>query len=442
MIQILKSKDVPEDFFKPRTLGSSVRDIVQGILDNVKANGEKAIFELSCKFDKACPKTLEIAKEDLENAANELKANNPEIYDALCYSRDLALAFSAEQRKCFTNFEVELRPGLFTGQKTIPVERAGIYVPAGRFPLLSSVIMGVTPAKAAGCDEVILCTPPMPHPENPDKPYADKGIMAAAYICGVDKVFAVGGAQAVAAMCYGTESIPQVQVIAGPGNKFVAEAKRIVYGEVGIDFIAGPTEVLVIADDSANPAWVAADLLAQAEHDVDAQIIMVTCSEKLAEAVSKEIDIQLQQLDTSATATQSIKNNGLIILCETYEEACKIANAKAPEHLELAFEDTAERAKLVELCRNFGSLFIGHRSAEVLGDYAAGLNHTLPTVGTAKFTGGLSVRHFLKTVTTLRTEENPDGSVKEGVKASTKAANVIGHAEGLSGHANAAFVRM
>ena len=169
MIRILNSKDVAEDFFKPRTLGSSVHEKVQTILDDVKHHGEKAIFELSRQFDRACPKSLEIAKEDLESAANELKANSPEIYDALCYSRDLALAFSAEQRKCFTNFEVELRPGLFTGQKTIPVERAGIYVPAGRFPLLSSVIMGVTPAKAAGCDEVILCTPPMPHPDNNGK---------------------------------------------------------------------------------------------------------------------------------------------------------------------------------------------------------------------------------------------------------------------------------
>lgn len=243
-------------------------------------------------------------------------------------------------------------------------------------------------------------------------------------------------------MCYGTDTIPQVQVIAGPGNKFVAEAKRLCYGEVGIDFIAGPTEVLIVADESANPVWVAADMLAQAEHDVDAQSILVTCSKKIADQVSSEIEKQLESLNTKSTARPSIDNNGLIILAENYEQACQIANDKAPEHLELAFEDTPERAKLVELCHNYGSLFIGHRSAEVLGDYAAGLNHTLPTVGSAKFTGGLSVRHFLKTVTTLRTEQNADGTSKDGVLSSTTAANIIGTAEGLSAHANAAKVRL
>ena len=312
--------------------------------------------------------------------------------------------------------------------------------------IASTAWMGAA-AIAAGCKEVILCTPPMPHPDGCDaqgkvKPYADEGIMAAAYICGVTRVFAVGGAQAVGAMAFGTNTVPQVQVIAGPGNKFVAEAKRQVYGNVGIDFVAGPTEVFIIADESANPAWVAADMLAQAEHDSDAQAIMVTTSAPLAEKVAQQIEEQLSVLKTNATAGASIEKNGLIIVCNNLEEAAEIANKKAPEHLELAMDDTPVRKELSEKVCNFGSLFIGHESAEVLGDYAAGLNHTLPTSGSARFTGGLSVRHFLKTVTTLRTENENGSSIKAGTLASLKAAAVLGDTEGLAGHANAARVRL
>lgn len=446
-IKIIQSKDIPEDFFKPRKLGSDVGPIVQQILDDVKTRGDEALHELSKKFDRSAPDSFEISTEDLKAAADRMKSDRPELYSALCLSRDLALQFSAKQRECFTDFETELSPGLFTGQRTIAVEKAGVYVPAGRFPLLSSVIMCTTPAIAAGCKEVILCTPPMPHPDGSDaqgkvKPYADEGIMAAAYICGVTRVFAVGGAQAVGAMAFGTNTVPQVQVIAGPGNKFVAEAKRQVYGNVGIDFVAGPTEVFIIADESANPAWVAADMLAQAEHDSDAQAIMVTTSAPLAEKVAQQIEEQLSVLKTNATAGASIEKNGLIIICNNLDEAADIANKKAPEHLELAMDDTPVRKELSEKVCNFGSLFIGHESAEVLGDYAAGLNHTLPTSGSARFTGGLSVRHFLKTVTTLRTENENGSSIKAGTLASLKAAAVLGDTEGLAGHANAARVRL
>ena len=228
---------------------------------------------------------------------------NRDLYDALVYSHTLALDFAKKQRESFKDFEAELTPGVFTGQKTIPVERAGCYVPAGRFPLVSSVIMTITPAVAAGVKEVIMCTPPRVHPDDKDtagkqgsgvpghafaggKPYADEGIMAAAYICGVNHLYAVGGAQAIGAMAFGTESIPKVDVIAGPGNKFVAGAKREVYGTVGIDMIAGPTEVMVIADKNAKADWIAADLLAQAEHDVVAQAVLVTNSEDLAKKLN------------------------------------------------------------------------------------------------------------------------------------------------------------
>ena len=339
-------------------------------------------------------------------------------------------------------------------QNNIPVDRAGAYVPAGRFPLVSTVVMTITPAVAAGVKEIILCTPPRVHPEDKaaaekagtgipgkpfvgGKPYADENIMAAAYICGVTKVFACGGAQAIGAMAFGTQSIPRTDVIAGPGNKFVAEAKKLVYGTVGIDMVAGPTEVFIIADKSANPAWVAADLLAQAEHDVVAQPVMATDSVEVANAVAAEIEKQLAVLPTKATAEQSIANCGVIILCDNLVQAAEAANRKAPEHLELAMEEGKIRDSVAELCHNYGSLFIGHGSAEVFGDYAAGLNHTLPTSGSARFTGGLSVRVFLKTVTTLRTVEGSKGAV-----ASAAAAGHLGDAEGLAGHARAARIRL
>lgn len=297
--------------------------------------------------------------------------------------------------------------------------------------------MTVAPAVAAGVKEIILCTPPRKHPSGEDKAYADENIMAAAYICGVTKAFACGGSQAIGAMAFGTESIPAVDVIVGPGNKFVAEAKKLVYGTVGIDMVAGPTEVFIIADESANPEWVAADLLAQAEHDIVAQPVLALTDENLAKRVSEEIEKQLETLETAKIARQSIDNYGRIIVCSSLEEAAELANKKAPEHLELAMEAGAVRDKIESLVHNYGSLFIGHGAAEVFGDYAAGLNHTLPTSGSARFTGGLSVRVFLKTVTTLRTD-----ATKEGPVNSAKAAGILGDAEGLAGHARAARYRL
>lgn len=450
MIKIENYKNIPSVFFHPRNFGNDVHQLVAEIIHNVRVNGDKALKEYSERFDQGCPSIIEIPKEDLEKCAKQLNEENPQLYEALVYSFNLAKSFAEKQRECFTNFEAELSPGLITGQKTIPVERGGLYVPAGKFPLLSTVIMCAAPAKASGCDETILCTPPKLHPDahgdktSPaaEKPWADTGIMAAAYICGVDRVFACGGAQAIAAMAYGTESIPECDVIVGPGNKFVAEAKRAVYGHVGIDMVAGPTEVLIIADDSANPSWVAADMLAQAEHDADAQSILVTTSMELAQNVAAEIELQLESLSTAATARASIGNNGLIILCDNLEEAAEIANRKAPEHLEIAMNEGDNLEKMVKLCRNYGSLFIGHESAEVLGDYAAGLNHTLPTSGSAKYTGGLSVRMFLKTVTTLRTKQSAENKMAKGTRRSAEVAHILGNVEGLTGHAAAAKIRL
>ncbi len=453
MIKIQNYAEVEPEFFNGRDFGTSL-DVVKDVLADVKKRGDKALAEYGAKFDISAPESLEIPQEELKAAAEKMKRENPDLYNALTYSHDLALRFAKKQRESFDDFETELEPGLFTGQKNIPVERAGVYVPAGRFPLVSTVVMTITPAVAAGVKEVILCTPPRVHPDDraaaektgrglPGKPftggkaYADEGIMAAAYICGVTKAFACGGSQAIAAMAFGTQSIPRTDVIVGPGNKFVAEAKKLVYGSVGIDMVAGPTEVFIIADKSANPAWLAADLLAQAEHDIVAQPVMATNDRVLAEAVANEIEKQLAVLPTKATAEQSVKNCGRIIICENLEQAAEAANRKAPEHLELAMDAGAERDKIASLVHNYGSLFIGHGSAEVFGDYAAGLNHTLPTSGSARFTGGLSVRVFLKTVTTLRTVEGSKGAL-----ASAKASGVLGDAEGLAGHARAARIRI
>lgn len=453
MIKILKASELEESFFEGRDFGDSI-DVVKDVLRDVKTMGDKALSDYGAKFDVSAPAHFEIPQNELKAAAEKMKHENPGLYESLCYSRDLAKKFAERQRQSFDEFEIELAPGLFTGQKNIPVDRAGVYVPAGRFPLLSTVIMTVVPAKAAGVGQVIMCTPPRVHPDDLDdakaqgtgtpgkpfvggRPYADEGIMAAAFICGADKVYACGGSQAIGAMAFGTESIPKADVVVGPGNKFVAEAKRLIYGTVGIDMLAGPTEVFAIADDSANPKWLAADLLAQAEHDVVAQPILATDSEEIAKAVQAEIEEQLKDLPTAATARQSVDTFGKIIVTSSIEEACEIANKKAPEHLELAMDAGEKLEAAKKLVHNYGSLFIGHGAAEVFGDYAAGLNHTLPTSGSARFTGGLSVRAFIKTVTTLRTIEG-----KEGPLASAKAAGILGDAEGLAAHARAARIRI
>ena len=453
MIKLQKYAEIEPEFFDGRDFGGSI-DIVKDVLSDVKKRGDAALSEYGAKFDVSAPASIEIPIAELKAAAEKMQKENPELYKAIEYSHDLALRFAKKQRESFDDFEVELEPGVFTGQKNIPVDRAGAYVPAGRFPLVSSVVMTITPAVAAGVKEVVLCTPPRVHPSDRaaaqkqgtgvpgkpfvgGKPYADENIMAASYICGVTKAFACGGSQAIGAMAFGTESIPRCDVIVGPGNKFVAEAKKLVYGTVGIDMLAGPTEVFIIADKSANPAWVAADLLAQAEHDIVAQPVMATDSEELAKAVAAENEKQLAVLPTKATAEQSVQNYGRIIICESIEQAAECANRKAPEHLELAMEEGKERDKIASIVHNYGSLFVGHGSAEVFGDYAAGLNHTLPTSGSARFTGGLSVRMFLKTVTTLRAIPGSKGAV-----ASAQASGVLGDAEGLAGHARAARIRL
>ena len=453
MIKIQSASEVEKDFFTPRDFSDSA-ETVRAIIDDVKKRGDAALRDYGKKFDAASPASFSVPEDELRAAAEKFKRERPALYDALSYSYDLALRFAKKQKESFSDFEVELEQGVFTGQKTIPVASAGAYIPAGRFPLISTVVMTSAPAVAAGVKKLVICTPPRVHPNDKCEaeksgtgiagkpfvggaPYADEGIMAAAFICGVKTVFACGGAQAIAAMAFGTESIPALDVIVGPGNKFVAAAKKEVYGAVGIDMLAGPTEVFIIADGSANPAWLAADLLAQAEHDPVAQPVLATPDEALARRVASEIEAQLVSLPTRATAEASISSYGRIIITSSLEEAAELSNRKAPEHLELVLTEGAECDKLVSLVHNYGSLFIGHYAAEVFGDYAAGLNHTLPTSTSARFTGGLGVRTFLKTVTTLRCEKG-----KTGVKRSAEAAACLGDAEGLAAHARAARLRL
>jgi histidinol dehydrogenase len=442
VIKVIDYKDIPESFYSVRRLSDGL-EVVPLILEDVRSRGDGAIRTYASKFDRANPSSFLIPEADLKAAEERLKAEDRELYDALSLSRALAMKFALRQRESFEDFREELSPGLITGQRTIAVERAGVYAPAGRFPLFSSVIMGSVPAQAAGVKEVILCTPPAPHPDgcsgNEAKPWANERIMAVASMCGISKVYAIGGAQAIAAMAYGTETVQRVNVVVGPGNKYVAEAKKLVYGDVGIDMLAGPTEVMIIADESADPAWVAADLLAQAEHDSDAQAVLVTISAELAREVQAEVEKLVGALGEGAAARTSFARNGCIIVVSGYREAIEIANRKAPEHLELALHPGTDRTSLEKGIYNFGSLFVGHKAAEVLGDYAAGLNHTLPTSGSASFTGGLSVRHFLKTVTTLHSKEGT--GPQSGWEASVKAAEKIAMAEGLTGHAHAARCR-
>ncbi len=444
-IKIVAHSELNESFFSSkRTVDSTLESRVAHILQTVHEQGDSALCDYATQFDKVTLQKFEVSQESIKNAEKKLIAENPELYESLKLSFNAALTFAKKQRECFTDFETEIHRGMITAQKTIPVQTAGIYVPAGRYPLLSTVIMGVTPALAAGVKNIILCTPPRPHPSKQGEPYADEGILAVASLCGVERVFAIGGAQAIGAMAYGTETIPRADVIAGPGNAYVAEAKRQIFGEAGIDMLAGPTEVLIIADDTAHPDWVAADLLAQAEHDVQAQAVLVTWSKKLAEAVQGALAKQLAELATAETAKESIKNHSCIIITETPEQAVEIANKKAPEHLELALDAGELRNSIENAVHNYGSLFVGHIAAEVFGDYSAGLNHTLPTSGSARFTGGLSVRHFLKTCTVLKTIETNSVEAQkiEGVQNAAHAAYLIGKAEGLEAHAEAAKKRL
>lgn len=417
-----------------------VESAVNEILAAVFADGDNALRRYAAQFDRSSPEKLEVPGEAARAAWEKLGAENAGLCAAIELAASRIRDFSVLQRKQFFDFESETADGLVAGQRIIPVTRAAVYVPAGRFPLFSSVLMGLIPAFTAGVEETVFASPPM------EDGLPDYRILAASHaaarLCGKERlrIFAMGGAQAIAALAFGTQSVPKVDVIVGPGNKYVAAAKRLLFGEVGIDFIAGPTDVLVIADGSAGKSGAytaaelaASDMLAQAEHDPDAGPRALVNSGELAAALEAALEKQLRALpeESQKTARASLEKSGVIIVYGTREEAVRAANIIAPEHLELQVSGADAWAPFL---KNYGSLFIGGEAAEVLGDYSAGINHTLPTSGSARFSGGLSVRHFLKTVTTLRSSGVP--------AAALGAAEMLGRAEGLSGHAESAALRL
>jgi len=407
---------------------------VKKIINDVRKNGDAAVRKYASKFDKSSPVKLEVSFSEAKQALEQLRADEPSLVKALELSAKHIKTFSQKQKEQFADFEYEMDSGLVTGQRVIPVQRAAVYIPGGRFPLFSSVLMCLIPAFCAGAEEVILSSPPM-EDGLPDKRTLAAAAIAAAVCSAAEKqirIFAIGGAQAIAALALGTESVPRVDFIAGPGSRFVAAAKRILFGEVGIDFIAGPSDVLVITDGKAAADFAAADMIAQAEHDPDARARALVPNKEFADQIAAAIERRLAALPTEKTARASLNAGGLIIVYKNKEEAVRIANTIAPEHLEL---QTSDDNSWIPSLKNYGSLFIGVLSAEVLGDYSAGLNHTLPTETSARFTGGLSVRHFLKTVTTLRCSNG------EGYERARNAAEIIGRAEGLEGHALSAASR-
>lgn len=383
MIPILKVGQVPNsEIFARGTPEADVAAIVADIIADVKENGDTAVKAYCAKFDKAELTSLEVTPEEIQAAISQVE---PEFLDILREAAENIRSFHSRQVR--NSFVIADKPGIVLGQKITPIEKVGVYVPGGTAAYPSTVLMDTIPAKIAGCPQLVMVTPPGRDGK------VNPAILAAASIAGVNRIFKVGGAQAIAALAYGTESIPKVDKIVGPGNAFVAEAKKQVFGRVSIDMIAGPSEILVIADGKSNPVHVAADLLSQAEHDKLASAVLVTDSEKLALAVQAELERQLPLLPRQEIARASIENNGKIIVAETLMAGIEIANEIAPEHLELQVDDPFS---YLDAIQNAGSIFLGRSCPEALGDYFAGPNHTLPTSGTARFSNPLSVDDFVK----------------------------------------------
>lgn len=421
MIKIMKYGEVSASEIFARTEPTfDVADIVTDIIDNVRKNGDKALFEYCEKFDKANLTSLEVTEEEIEEAFALVE---PRFIEVLKQAAKNIEEFHKKQvRNSFVLNETE---GVVTGQKVTPIEKVGLYVPGGTAAYPSTVLMDSIPAKIAGCEYICITTPPSSDGK------VNPVILAAAKIAGVDKIFKVGGAQAVAALAYGTETVKKVDKIVGPGNAFVAEAKRQVFGRVSIDMIAGPSEILVIADGKSDPAFVAADLLSQAEHDKNASAVLVTDSEELAEKVANEIENQLKLLSREEIARVSVDNNGKIIVADNLEDVFAVANEIAPEHLELCVDNPFD---YLDKIKNAGSIFMGRYCPEALGDYFAGPNHTLPTSGTARFSSPLSVDDFVKKSQFVYYSKNALDKVAEDVA-------FFAEKEGLTAHAKSASIR-
>lgn len=396
----------------------SVEEVVKDIVADVAQNGDEALIRYNQQFDGIHVEQLAVSDEMIDEA---FAAIDSQILSALQKAKANIESYHLQQVE--KGFEDQPSTGVIRGQLIRPLERVGVYVPGGTAAYPSSVLMNVVPAKIAGVSEIVMITPPQEtyHP----------AILVAAKLAGVDKIYQVGGAHGIAALAYGTESIPKVDKITGPGNIYVATAKKLVYGLVGIDMIAGPSEIGVIADETANPVYVAADLLSQAEHDNLARAILVTNSAKLAQQVEQEIERQLESLPRKEIAAASIADNGRIILTETVDEMFELMNLVAPEHLEIAMENAYEYLPFV---KHAGSIFLGHFTSEPIGDYFAGTNHVLPTSGTSRFYSALGVHDFIKRIQFTQYS-------KEAVQEASQAITTLAYSEGLAAHARAIEVR-
>jgi len=372
---------------RPKEDLSEVRETVRAILENVKNEGVEAVRRYSKNFDNWAPDSFKITRDEIEAAKSKLPTTMVEDID---YCQAQIRNFAEEQMKRLVDFEEETLPGVFLGQKVIPVASSGSYVPGGRYPMLASAHMTVITPKVAGVFRVVACTPP----------FKGEGIYPATLYSmvagGADEIYCMGGVQGLAAMAYGMEGLDPVDVVVGAGNKYVAEAKRQLFGDVGIDLLAGPTEILVICDDTADPYIVAADILGQAEHDPNSRQCLISLSREIAQETMAEIDRQLETLPTKDVAAVSWENNGEVIVVDSREEAVELSDQWAPEHLEV---QTADWRYYLDNCTNYGSMFCGEETTVSYGDKTIGTNHVLPTMGAAKYTGGLYVGKFLKTVT-------------------------------------------
>jgi histidinol dehydrogenase len=419
MIDIIKAIKA-RDIFVRQEDEADITAAVAAIIDDVRREGDAAVLRYCEKFDGARLDALELTSEEVSAA---LKQVDGEFVEILLRAAKNIEAF--HRRQIREGFEFTGENGEILGQKVLPLSRVGVYIPGGTAAYPSTVLMSCIPARLAGVREIVLVTPP--RADGTVRPE----VVAAARIAGANRIFKCGGAQAIAALAYGTESIPAVDKIVGPGNAYVAEAKRQVFGRVAIDMIAGPSEILVIADEAAQPRHIAADLLSQAEHDVRARAVLVTPSETLAHQVAAEIEVQLNELPREAIARASIESGGKIILVDCLEEAVELSNTLAPEHLELCVDDPFP---LLEKVRNAGSVFLGKYCPEALGDYYAGPNHTLPTLGTARFSSPLSVDDFIKKFSYTYYTKEALHRVKDDVAA-------FAEREGLTAHARSVTIR-
>ncbi len=422
MIKIYKYGEVANsEIFARENIAANVEGVVSEIIANVRANGDSALFDYALKFDKANLSSLEVMQKEIDEAFGAVEPEFIEILkEAAANIRDF------HQKQVRNSFVINNKNGVVIGQKVMPIEKVGLYVPGGTAAYPSTVLMDSIPAKIAGCSQIVMVTPPSSGGK------VNPVILAAAKIAGVDRIFKVGGAQAIAALAYGTESVPAVDKIVGPGNAYVAEAKKQVFGKASIDMIAGPSEILVVADSTCNPEFVAADLLSQAEHDKMASAVLVTDSQGFAQSVSDELERQIPLLPRAQIARASIDNNGKIIVAEdNLLLAIDIANEIAPEHLEICVDNPFD---YLDKIKHAGSIFMGKYCPEALGDYFAGPNHTLPTSGTARFSSPLSVDDFVKKSQFTYYSAQALESVAEKVA-------YFADKEGLDAHARSAVVR-